>query len=83
MDIEGAEVDTLLGAQAVAAERSPVLAVCVYHQQDHVWKLPLLMRRLSPDYQLFLRPHVIESWDLVCYAVPKHRLLTFLGNRTR
>ena len=83
MDIEGAEVDTLLGAGALIARRSPVLAVCVYHQQDHVWQLPLLMRRLSPEYRLFLRPHVIESWDLLCYGAPNHRLPAALRTPAR
>ena len=73
MDIEGAEIDTLVGAGELISRVSPVLAVCVYHQQDHLWKIPLLMRKLSPRAGLFLRPHVLESWDLVCYAVPPHR----------
>lgn len=82
MDIEGAEIDTLLGAAGLIARGNPVLAVCVYHLQDHVWTLPLLMRRLSPDSQLFLRPHVLESWDLLCYAVPTERLAAS-GNLNR
>ena len=74
MDIEGSELDALSGARGIIAKRSPVLAVCVYHQQDHVWRIPLLMRELSSDYHFFLRPHLAESWDLVCYAIPSARL---------
>jgi hypothetical protein len=35
----------------------------------------LQMRALSDEYSLFLRPHLLATWDLVCYAVPRSRLL--------
>lgn len=74
MDVEGAEMDTLLGAARIVREHAPVLAVCCYHRQDHLWKIPLLIRSFNPDYHFFLRPHDLEMWDLVCYAIPKRRL---------
>ena len=76
MDIEGSEVDALNGARRLISTKSPVLAVCVYHQQNHVWRIPLLMHEMSKDYRLYLRPHLLESWDLVCYAVPVNRLIS-------
>jgi hypothetical protein len=51
-----------------------VIAVCVYHTQDHLWRIPLLLKSWRDDYALFLRPHNEEGWDLVCYAVPRARL---------
>ena len=74
MDIEGSEPDALEGARGIITSSLPVLAVCVYHQQDHVWRIPAFMHKLSSTYHLFLRPHLLESWDLVCYAVPRERL---------
>ena len=74
LDIEGFEIEALRGAQETIDRHAPVLAVCVYHQQDHLWRIPLLMRHRRPDYALFLRPHNEEGWDLVCYAVPRARL---------
>jgi len=73
-DIEGAEVDALTGARGTIERQAPILAVCVYHQQDHLWRIPLLLREWRRDYALFLRPHNEEGWDLVCYAVPRERL---------
>ena len=73
-DIEGAEVDALTGARQTIERQAPILAVCVYHQQDHLWRIPLLLREWRNDYALFLRPHNEEGWDLVCYAVPRARL---------
>jgi len=75
MDIEGAEVDALNGAREIIRQYSPVLAICSYHLQNHLWRIPLLIQSINPNYSFFLRPHLVEGWDLVCYAIPKSRLL--------
>jgi len=73
MDIEGSEPDALNGARKTISSHSPVLSICVYHQQDHLWRIPLMISNISPGYRFFLRPHLLESWDLVCYAIPRTR----------
>jgi FkbM family methyltransferase len=74
MDIEGAELDALQGARQLVACKAPILAICSYHRQTDLWRIPALIHSLNPDLQLFLRPHRIEGWDLVCYAIPPRRL---------
>ncbi len=74
MDIEGAELDALAGAINVIKKHTPIIAVSVYHQPDHLWKIPQFISSLSSEYRFFLRPHNEEGWDLVCYAVPVKRL---------
>jgi len=74
LDIEGFEIDALEGARATIARHAPIVAVCVYHRQNHLWRIPLLLRGWRDDYAFFLRPHNEEGWDLVCYAVPRMRL---------
>ncbi|MFA5042735.1 MAG: FkbM family methyltransferase [Kiritimatiellia bacterium] len=76
MDIEGAEMDALMGARHSIEKALPVLAISVYHHPDHLWRIPLLIRSFSDQYRFFLRPHNEEGWDLVCYAVPADRLIT-------
>lgn len=73
MDIEGAEPDALAGAAEVIARHKPVLAICLYHQQDHLWKIPLQIRSLCRDYRLYLRRYSDDCWEQVCYAVPPGR----------
>lgn len=73
MDIEGAELDALLGSRAVIGRHAPILAICSYHRQSDLWRIPLLIHSINPDYRLYLRPHLIEGWDVVCYAVPPKR----------
>jgi FkbM family methyltransferase len=76
LDIEGSEPDALAGAREVIVSNRPLIAVCVYHVQDHLWRLPLLIASLAPDYRFYLRPYNEEGWDLVCYAVPNSRVVS-------
>jgi FkbM family methyltransferase len=73
MDIEGAEEDALLGAAETIRAHRPILAVCVYHLQSHLHRLPTLIGRLCEDYSLFLRRQGPDG-DLVCFAIPNERL---------
>jgi FkbM family methyltransferase len=75
-DIEGFEPEALMGASHVLARTRPILALSIYHQQDHLWKIPLLLASLlRGEYRFFLRPHEAEAWDLVCYAIPSERVV--------
>lgn len=81
MDIEGAELDALQGARGSIERNLPILAICVYHQPDHLWQIPLFIRSLSNQYRFFLRPHNEGGWDLVCYAIPVNRLRSVVSER--
>jgi FkbM family methyltransferase len=74
LDIEGAEAETILGAKKLITAHSPIIAACVYHKPHDLWDLPLLIRDLNPSYTFFLRNHGCGGFELVLYAVPKHRL---------
>ena len=73
MDIEGSELDTLAGARELIQKNDPILAICAYHRQSDLWNIPLYIHSLNPHYSIYLRPHLLEGWDLVCYAVPSSR----------
>ena len=73
MDIEGSELDTLAGARELIQKNTPILAICAYHRQSDLWNIPLFIHNLSSDYSFHFRPHDLEGWDVVCYAVPKNR----------
>ena len=76
MDIEGAEPEAIEGAAKQIRRNRPLLALSAYHSQDHLWRLPLLVHSLDPDYRYFLRHYAAEPVDaLVAYAVPARRVL--------
>ena len=74
LDVEGAEGEALVGAEKLIFLRKPLVAICIYHRSDDLWRLPLALHRLMPDHALFLREHGIDGWEMVCYAIPRARL---------
>jgi FkbM family methyltransferase len=76
MDIEGGEFDALLGATSTIQRDRPILAVCVYHSQSDLWRLPLLIRAMCPDYRMYLRSYRGDGIQTVAYAVPPERVLS-------
>ncbi len=74
MDIEGSELEALWGARRILKDHKPVLAICAYHEAEHLWEIPLLIHALQPEYELFLRRYAESTFELVWYAVPKERV---------
>ncbi len=74
MDTEGAEPEVILGAAHVIKSGAPVLAACVYHKCEHLWRLPMIIHSISPDLGIYLRRYAEDCWELVCYAIPSARL---------
>jgi len=71
MDIEGAEIEALNGAQHIIQKYRPGLAISVYHFPAHIWEIPLLIKKMMPDaYRYFLRAHGFNDFDIVLYAIP-------------
>ncbi len=73
IDIEGFEPQCLAGARLTISDAAPVVAVCVYHLQSHIWDIPLQLHSYQPGYTFRLCPHLADGWDLVLYAVPTNR----------
>lgn len=69
MDIEGAEPEALRGGENLLREQTPDLAVCVYHQPDHLWGIPGWLKRTGLPWKLYLRHHSSRVYETVCYAV--------------
>lgn len=70
MDIEGAEVEALLGAKKTIAEQKPRLAISIYHKTDDIWRIPDTILKCCPDYQFYLRHYSFSNYDTVLYAIP-------------
>jgi len=68
MDIEGGEYKALLGAQKIITKHKPKLAISVYHCDDDLVRLPILIKEMVAEYKLYLRHHTISSVDTVLYV---------------
>jgi len=69
MDIEGAEKEALLGAKKTIQRYKPNLAICLYHKPEDLWKLPLLIHEINPDYDMFVRVHEDMFLSTVLYCI--------------
>jgi FkbM family methyltransferase len=69
LDVEGSEVDALLGAQRSISIFQPKLAISVYHKPDDLFEIPLLIKRLFPFYNhITLEHYSIQMGESVLYA---------------
>ncbi len=72
MDIEGAEISALTGAQNHIRRSRPKLAISLYHKLSDLIEIPALCKRLVPEYHLYLRHHPADfpfPTEYVLYAV--------------
>jgi FkbM family methyltransferase len=76
MDIEGGEPDAIDGATQLIARCRPVIAVCLYHRQEHLFTIPNKLREIYDGYKLFIRRYGDQFGDIVCYAVPPERTVS-------
>lgn len=81
MDIEGAELETLQGAKELIRNNLPVIAACAYHLPTDLFELPMHLKNISEEYEIFYRKYASTvrnrfcNAELVMYAVPKRRLV--------
>lgn len=75
-DVEGSEREALLGSAKTIQRDHPTLLVSLYHRNEDLFALPLMLNRMFPDYRgYYLRRFCgIPAWDLNLY-VTKERLL--------
>jgi FkbM family methyltransferase len=64
MDIEGFEMEALKGARSVIERYEPNLAICIYHKQNDVFKVPEYIKSINPKYNCVIR----GGLHMVCYA---------------
>lgn len=64
MDIEGAETKALAGGRATIAKNKPRMALSVYHQPDHPYKVPELVKAAYTQYQTEYGPCAEEGYGI-------------------
>ena len=71
MDIEGAELNALKGAEKTILRNKPKLAICIYHSDEDMIRIAEYVRGLVPEYKLYVRHHYHYPCpgETVLYAV--------------
>lgn len=70
MDIEGAEWEALHGAIETIKRNRPKLAICIYHLDEDMIRIPKLLHEMLPDYSFYVRQHSNYINDTVLYGTP-------------
>ena len=77
MDIEGAEMEALSGAQETIRRCHPGLAIAVYHKAEDLMTIPQYIKTFETKdvkYRFYLRKHHVSTeLELDLYALPERR----------
>lgn len=71
MDVEGAELMALQGAEQTIRRHKPVLGISIYHKERDLIDIPAYIRELEPAYRFYFRVHKKLAIDTVLYGVVK------------
>lgn len=69
MDIEGFEISALEGSSRILKNFKPRLAISAYHKTEDLWEIPILIKKLNPNYKLYFGHHSPIKWESVYYAI--------------
>lgn len=69
MDVEGAELNSLRGAEKIIKLNRPKLAVCLYHKPEDIYDITYWINSLELNYKFYIRLHTRFSQELVLYCV--------------
>jgi len=69
-DVEGAEKQAIIGTENTIKKYSPKLLVALYHRDEDIFELPLLIKKLNPNYTFYLRHYpYIPAWEVNLFAI--------------
>ena len=68
MDIEGAELQALFGAEKTIKKYKPKLAICIYHRLEDILEIPAYIHSIVPEYKFYIRHYSFSTSETVLYA---------------
>jgi len=69
LDVEGAEIETLIGMQELICGQRPNLLLSVYHTPGHLYEIADLIHGWELGYQFHLRVHEFNTFGIVLYCL--------------
>jgi FkbM family methyltransferase len=70
MDVEGAELMALKGAEQTIHTYKPILGISIYHKERDLIDIPLYINEIAPEYKFCFRVHKKLAIDTVLYGLP-------------
>ena len=69
LDIEGFEIEALLGARKSIEKFTPKLAISLYHKDDDFFKIPETILKINPGYRFYLDHYTSHAEETILYAI--------------
>lgn len=73
MDIEGEEVNALLGSQDLIKKNQPAMMLSAYHMINHMWEIPLLVHKFDPAYRIYCGHQPAACFEPEFYCIRRQR----------
>jgi len=71
-DVEGSEMEAILGCSKTIKKYSPELCVSLYHRSEDLFLLPMLVNHINSNYKFYIRRgRYVPAWDINLLAVKK------------
>ncbi len=68
MDVEGSELNSLIGAEETIKRFKPKLAICIYHKKEDITEIQRYLLELVPEYRFGIRHYNDIMYETVLYA---------------
>lgn len=69
-DVEGAEREAISGSTNTIINFKPKLKIALYHRNEDIFEIPLIIRNINSDYKLYMRklPY-IPAWEVNLFCI--------------
>jgi FkbM family methyltransferase len=67
--VEGTEFNVLKGAEKTIKRNRPTIAASCYHNINELLDIPIFLKQLVPDYDLYMRHYSTGTSESVLYAI--------------
>ncbi len=69
MDIEGTELDALIGTKNALIKYRPKLAISIYHNINHFFEIPKFINKLNLNYKFFMDHFTTHGEETILFAI--------------